>query len=260
MQVTAERLTPFGAELRRDGLSTSALATVIAAALRTERLAVVRDAQLGSKEEFAAFARALIPGRDQLLGWDFGEVMELREHADPKNYLFSAEDVPLHWDGAFHRVPSFLVFYCVESSYPVGGGNTIFCNTERLRRSLGDAESAGLRDVRLTFETKKVAHYGGAITVDLLDRHPLDGAPIMRFAEPVATALNPVTARVEGRAPAESDAFFAHMRSRLENATLMYEHQWQKGDLLIADNHALVHGRRAFSSGTRRLIWRSQIL
>jgi hypothetical protein len=191
-----ERLTPFGAEIHRRGLPMDALSGLIAGALKTERLVLVRNAEIGSKQELAELARSLIPGRHELLQWEFGEVMELREHASPKNYLFSSEAVPLHWDGAFHRVPSYLVFYCVESSHPAGDGNTIFCNTEKFRRSLSNGEIGGegqvgavppLGDVRLTFETQKVAHYGGSIAVSLFDQHPIDGAPIMRFAEPVTT-------------------------------------------------------------------------
>lgn len=43
----------------------------------------------------------------QLLSWDFGPVMEMKVDKQPKNYLFTEGDVPLHWDGAFHQEPRF---------------------------------------------------------------------------------------------------------------------------------------------------------
>ena len=50
------------------------------------------------------------------------------------------------------------------------------------------------------------------------------------------------------------------LRRRLYAPEFHLEHQWQAGDLLLADNHALVHGRRAFAKDCPRHLRRIQLL
>ena len=62
--------------------------------------------------------------KDQILHWDFGPIMNMKFDPDAKNYLFSSQRVPLHWDGAFYKTPKKLLFYCTETSG--SGGETFF--------------------------------------------------------------------------------------------------------------------------------------
>jgi alpha-ketoglutarate-dependent taurine dioxygenase len=196
----------------------------------------------------------------EVLEWDFGEVNELRARAGAKNYLYTNHEVPFHWDGAFvGRVPRYIIFQC-ESAPPEGsGGETLFCDTRRvLERAAPEVRESWAR-VAITYSTEKVVHYGGTFTSPLLARHPLGGEPVLRYAEPVED-LNPVRLDVEGVAAGERAAFLLDMRRRLRDPEVCYAHAWRDGDILVADNHALLHGRRAFAESAPRHIRRVNVL
>ncbi len=192
----------------------------------------------------------------ELLEWDFGPVMEMKEDPAAENYLFSREAVPFHWDGAFHRVPSYLVFYCVAAPGPGAGGETLFCDTRRVWADACDQDKAAWSKVELTYETRRLAHYGGRITGPLVRTHPGTGETVLRFAEPVETALNPVSLRVSGA----DEGFLDRMRGLVYSPEYCVRHVWEPGDLVIADNHALIHGRAAFRKDAPRHLRRIQLL
>ena len=83
--------------------------------------------------------------KDKLLHWDFGPLMNMSYQTDATNYLFSAERVPYHWDGAFYQEPAALLFYCTESDGD--GGETIFANTEKIWESLTHEEKEKAKKV-----------------------------------------------------------------------------------------------------------------
>jgi alpha-ketoglutarate-dependent taurine dioxygenase len=213
---------------------------------------------------FARLEGAALPefGRrfGEVLGWDFGEVNDLRVRAGAKNYLYTNHEVPFHWDGAFvGRVPRYIIFQC-ESAPPEGaGGETLFCDTRRML----ERAAPGLREswarIAITYSTEKVVHYGGTFTSPLLARHPGSGEPVLRYAEPVED-LNPVRLKIEGVAAGARAAFLLDMRRRLRDREVCYAHAWRDADILVADNHALLHGRRAFAESAPRRIRRVNVL
>jgi alpha-ketoglutarate-dependent taurine dioxygenase len=213
---------------------------------------------------FAPLAGEALPefGRrfGEVLGWDFGEVNELRARAGAENYLYTHHEVPFHWDGAFvGRVPRYIIFECESAPPPGAGGETLFCDTRRvLERAAPEVRESWAR-VRVTYSTEKVVHYGGTFTSPLLAGHPSGGEPVLRYAEPVDD-LNPVRLDIEGVVAGSRDAFLLDMRRRLYAPEVCYAHAWRDGDILIADNHALLHGRRAFAESAPRRIRRVNVL
>ena len=213
---------------------------------------------------FARLEGEALPGFGRRFGevleWDFGEVNELRVRAGAGNYLYTNHEVPFHWDGAFvGRVPRYIVFQC-EAAPPEGaGGETLFCDTRRvLQRASADVRESWGRVV-VTYSTERVVHYGGTFTAPLLAEHPASGEPVLRYAEPVDD-LNPVRLEIEGVAAEAREAFLLDMRRRLRGPEVCYEHAWRDGDILVADNHALLHGRRAFEESAPRRIRRVNVL
>ena len=187
-----------------------------------------------------------------LLHWDFGPVMTMQYQKDAANYLFSDEAVPFHWDGAFYKEPRLLLFHCLESEG--SGGETTFVDTTSLWNSLSAKEQNECLNVTLTYSTEKKAHYGGTITVPLVQKHPVTGETILRLAEKVETEKNPVTLNVEGA----SDDFYERMTKKLYDN--MITHSWEKGDLLIVDNFRYLHGRKRLAGNMTRSFKRIQIL
>jgi alpha-ketoglutarate-dependent taurine dioxygenase len=258
ISVTVREIEPFGLQIlaRHPFQKLTPPRRVFQELIQTSPLVLFRGFEPFSKEDLLSIC-ADDPEKD-LLHWDFGPVMELKKHVDPKNYLFSNEAVPFHWDGAFHTVPSYLVFNCLEAPSPNSGGETLFCSAESILSHASDEELKLWDQIYLTYETEKKAHYGGKFRVKMLGKHPKSGKPILRYAEPVDTSLNPVFLEIEGAS--NPDRFIAQMKQKIYASSNCYTHQWQAGDFLIADNHSLIHGRNAYLEASARHIRRVQIL
>lgn len=254
-----EPLAPFGAIVKatREGESVCDIpAGLVEECVARNGVVVARG--------FAPLGGAALPEFARRLGdvfeWDFGEVNELRVREGARNYLYTNHAVPFHWDGAFvGRAPRYIVFQC-ESAPPRGaGGETLFCDTRRVlaRASPELRESWGRVVIR--YSTERVVHYGGTFTSPLIAPNPLDGEPVLRYAEPVED-LNPVRQEIEGIPAGSRGAFVQDMRRRLYDARVCYAHEWRDGDILVADNHALLHARRAFAESAPRLLRRVNVL
>ncbi|MDP1604321.1 MAG: TauD/TfdA family dioxygenase [Legionella sp.] len=223
----------------------------------THKLVLLRGFTALEKEQLLAFCQSL----GALLSWDFGPVMEMRVNKDTKNYLFTEGDVPLHWDGAFYQEPRFLVFHCIQAPLPDAGGETVFVDTESVWENLDEKTKALWKRYQLTFSTEKLAHYGGNITRNLVNKHPERERTILRFAEPVGEDyLNPVDVSIVNKNHAESEAILTEIREIMRHRQYCYAHTWQTGDYLIADNRSLLHGRNAFNAHSPRHLRRIQIL
>lgn len=255
-----EPLRPFGVKLTpKSEANLAALSSEeMEVLIREHKLVLIRGLAPLKREPFLEYCQSF--KRRQVFHWSFGPVMEMREAVDPANYLFSRERVPFHWDGAFATVPTYLVFSCVEAPSEGGGGETLFCDTE----SVFEASSLEDRDLFaraiLRYETQKVAHYGGVVEGPLLQVHPEKKKKILRYAEPVETELNPVSLEIKGLSKEEAERLRALMQECVYDPRFCHAHSWQEGDLLFADNHSLVHGRRAFELGSPRHLRRIQLV
>jgi alpha-ketoglutarate-dependent taurine dioxygenase len=220
------------------------------------RVVVLRGfAALGSSE-FPQFCLQL----GKILEWEFGAVNDLRVKPDTQNYLYTNREVPFHWDGAFvGSVPHYIVFHCDLATPPESGGETLFADTSVLLERASPEQLARWEQISITYTTEKIVHYGGSFTSPLIGRNPLSGERVMRFAEPVLD-LNPVQLEIKGISEAKQDEFLNDLHARLHDANVCYAHRWRSGDVVIADNFVLLHGRNAFSQKAPRHIRRVNVL
>ena len=253
-------LAPFGLEIKarkQRSFPTLIEGSLLKQLIKVFRVVVLREFDLVDKSALVRYAQTIGP----LLEWEFGHVMEMRAHEEPKNYLFTHGHVPFHWDGAFHQEPRYLLFHCIAAPRADSGGETIFSNTNQIWRDASEKEKTTWMRHKLTYKTEKLAHYGGSITVPLVQDHLDTKEKILRFAEPVPTSmLNPVEVYVEEMMRDDSDAFIAAMAQRCYQKDKCYIHAWQENDFLIADNYALIHARRAFEQFSPRHLRRIQVL
>jgi alpha-ketoglutarate-dependent taurine dioxygenase len=252
--------TPFGVELHpHDSADLFSLdAAWIARTTIDQRLLLLRGFESLAQQDFVKFAQRL----GDLLEWNFGYVLDLRIHSEPKNYLFTEGNVPYHWDGAFAKVvPRFQVFQCLEASGE--GGETTFCDTTALLAQAAPEDVKLWSGISISYQTDKKAHYGGSIKQALIGSHPITGAPTIRFAEPLneeSIKLNPLFVEIEGYTSTEQEEFLASFIPRLYKAPFYHEHRWQKGDLLVTDNHALLHGRTSINKNIDRHLQRIHVI
>lgn len=254
-----EYLKPFGlvVESQQQGTDLQAIpVTVLKGWVDEHRIVVLR--------RFAALAGAELPEfclrLGEILEWDFGTVNDLQVRADAQNYLYTNREVPFHWDGAFAgRIPHYIFFHCDLAPAPGKGGETLFCDTIRLLECASPECLEVWRKITITYTTEKIVHYGGSFTSPMISSHPVSGESVLRFAEPVVD-LNPVQLEIKGLPKEAQAAFLEEIHARLNDEDVCYSHEWESGDVVIADNYFLLHGRRAFAEGMERRIRRVNIL
>ncbi len=200
----------------------------------------------------------------ELLSWNFGTVLDLIVHQNPENYLFTNGNVPFHWDGAFAKaVPSFLFFQCLKAPTIGSGGESLFSDTTRVFQNATPEQRELWQKIEITYTTQKVAHYGGKVTEPLVSKHPISNTPTLRFAEPLneeSVQLNPLFLEVSGLPREKHEQFLNDLIANLYLPQNCFAHEWQEGDFLVADNHALLHGRNPFHSDSLRHLQRVHIL
>lgn len=225
--------------------------------VRKHRVVIFRGWTAIDKPAFVNFAATL----GELLQWEFGYVMEMKAEVQPKNYLFTHDHVPFHWDGAFHQVPRFLLFHCIAAPVINAGGETLYADTTSLWQSASAAERKQWQACQLQITTEKIVHYGGEIIVPLVQKHIDTNETIIRFAEPVPSPmLNPVNVEIIQPENSNSENMLHDLSARCYDPRYCYEHTWQENDFLIADNYALIHARNAFKQFSPRHLRRIQVL
>ncbi len=204
-----------------------------------KKVLVIRGVGTLSEDEFEKLCRILScsTNDEPFISWDFGHILNLKNSEQSKNYIFSNEKVPLHWDGAFHETPSILGFQCIKNT--VMEGRTIFLDSMSALEDLSDELRSELLGKKITYQTDKVAHYGGVIEQSIIDIHPETGRHLIRIGEEVETSKNPVKRIIEK----DITGPLKKLERHLKKEKYRYLHNWEEGDILFADNYSLLHGR-----------------
>ena len=256
---TLEPQAPFGLLVQADhpGQTIAGIAAdQIMDWVRAHRILIFRGFELFDKQGFALYAQQL----GEPLQWPFGAINELKVKPDAKNYLYTPSAVPLHWDGAFiGRIPYLIFFQCLKAPRAEDRGGTTFADTSRVLARATAPQRARWAQATLRYSTEKIVHYGGTITQRLLQPHPVTSEETMRFAEPVHD-LNPVRVEVLAATPEAQADLLAELQAALYAPEVFYVHTWQNNDIVLADNHVLLHGRDAFLNPNERHIQRINLL
>ena len=257
--VDLAEMAPFGLEVtaRTEGTDPRDLPVALLERWALDhRLLVLRGFAPLPGDDLPTFCRRL--GQPQV--FEFGIVDELRARADSKNFLFSTSAVPCHFDGLFlDLVPSWQFFSCEQAPEASDGGETLFCDTTRMLASAPAELRRRWEDVSVTYGTEKLTYYGGTVSWPLLGQHPVTGETTIRYGEPIVTELNPVWVEVDGW-PGDQVEFVDDMARRLRDPEACVAHVWRAGDIVIADNHALLHGRNAYRVAADRHLRRVNII
>lgn len=255
-------LQPFGLMLRpgRAGCHADELpAEMLEAAVLRHRLVLLRGFETMEQQRYVAFCRRF----GALLEWDFGVLLNVKKEPRPANHLFSDGRVELHWDGAFAaQTPRFNVFQCLSASGSDGGA-TLFADGAGVLAQAGARERALWEGIDVDYTTAKKAHYGGAVRARLVHRHPATGEAVLRLIEPFNEdnmQVNPVQAMVPDWSENDTRRLLQDLIARLYQPDHMYRHQWQAGDVLLVDNHALLHGRERLRGNVARHLQRVHVL
>lgn len=196
--------------------------------------------------------------------WPFGSVLELVEKDDPEDHIFDHSYMPLHWDGMYRdQVPEFQVFHCVRAPGEQDGGQTTFSNTTRVIERADLATVAQWSKVGGRYR-RKMEYYDSVTVSPVVTTHPSHGAPVIRYSEPTdpndTDFVNHPDMEFFGLPDPDLAEVHRTLRAALYDPEHLYAHAWQTGDLVIADNYTLLHGRNAFTSKAPRHLQRVHVL
>jgi Probable taurine catabolism dioxygenase len=196
--------------------------------------------------------------------WPFGKVLELVEQENPQDHIFDNNYVPMHWDGMYRpQVAEYQIFHCVSAPLQGQGGRTTFSNTILALKNASDKEKEMWSKVTGVYQ-RKMEYYNSRTVSPIITNHPLRGYPVIRYNEPPASEntdfLNPPELEFRGVHHDEQKAFHDSLKAALYSEKNFYAHEWQAGDVVIADNFTLLHGREGFTSKSPRHIRRVHVL
>lgn len=258
----------LGAEIRGLDLSRPIDAPTVAAlrAAWLEHLVLVFRGQALDVEAQARFARYFgdtsetqapdersmkhNPDRRVLL------ITNIRENGRPVGFLPDGE-LQFHSDSAFLDRPLMAtVLYAVE--IPDRGGETLFANAYRAYETLDPALRERLKGLRAF----NIYDYATQVKSGTLERAGLPQAvhPVIRTHPETgrkAVYVNRLmTEEILDLPPADGAALLETLFAAIERPDCVYEHVWQKGDLIVWDNRCAQHARRDFPADQTRLMRR----
>lgn len=196
--------------------------------------------------------------------WPFGKVMELVERNNPEDHIFDNNYVPLHWDGMYRpQVPEFQLFHCVKAPNLGQGGRTTFSNTVKALEN-APAKLKELWNKVTAHYQRKMEFYDSKTVSPIIETHPLRGHAVIRYNEPPRAGfgnfVNPPILEFSGISSDEVEEFHRTLRDTLYSSENFYAHEWQQGDLVVADNFSLLHGREGFETKAPRHLRRVHVL
>lgn len=196
--------------------------------------------------------------------WPFGKVLELIERENPEDHIFDNSYMPLHWDGMYRKqVPEYQVFHCVQAPLSGQGGRTTFSNTILALRNASPGFINQGRDVIGIYQ-RKMEFYHSKVVSPLITKHPYKDVSVIRYNEPPTQErgdfVNPPDLEFIGLNQEQADGFHSQFKETLYDPAHFYAHEWQAGDVVIADNFSLLHGREGFVSKASRHIQRVHVL
>jgi len=191
----------------------------------------------------------------------FMYVTNIVENGEPIG-AFGDGEMWFHHDTSYYENPHKATFlYSME--LPSHGGNTCFSNMYKAYENLPD----GLRQ---RLDGRKVLQLHDYKRRERIDIYNTDISGMLQHEQPIFVT-HPVTgrkalyisrlmsARIEGLPPDENEAVLEQLFDISEDPSIVLEHEWKLGDLVMWDNYASIHMRRDFPREERRLMRRLTI-
>lgn len=196
--------------------------------------------------------------------WPFGKVLTLIEQDNPQDHIFDNSYIPLHWDGMYRlHVPEYQIFHCVKAPLSGQGGRTTFSNTI-LALKHASSELKELWDKVTGIYQRKMEFYNSKTVSPIITKHPHRDFSVIRYNEPPSKDkgdfINPPDLEFSGLSHEDLNVFHQSLQEILYAPSNFYAHEWQTGDIVIADNFSLLHGREGFVSKSPRHIQRVHVL
>lgn len=191
-------------------------------------------------------------------------VSNVKVNGSPIGSLGDGEAV-WHTDMSYLELPpKASLLYSIE--VPKIGGNTSFCSMHRIYEALPARLKVRIASLKIkhdgTFNSGGYVRQGVTPTTDpltspgavhpLVCTHPVTGRKSLYLGR----RLN---AYLVGLELNESESLLDELWSFVNRKEMIWEHQWNVGDLVLWDNRCTMHRRDAFDPLSRRVLHRTQI-
>ncbi|KAJ5664905.1 Pyoverdine biosynthesis [Penicillium maclennaniae] len=208
-----------------------------------------------------------------ILPWSFGIIQKVRDagRADKLgNNVTSNEAMPMHFDGMFKfeevtdpttgetkkvQCPPGYQFFTCPATATKGSGYTLFASSRLFFRYLPLPWTAA-RLKNITWAMDNDGFWNAKLkNLPLIVKHPVSGLPCVRWHQPwdsSKTKFSTCDVTIENDHPS--------LVGVVDRIT--YDHrvclrfEWEKGDLLISDNTAMLHTRTGYKTDCDRELWR----
>ena len=172
---------------------------------------------------------------------------------------FGDGEMWFHHDTSYYPEPrrATLLYAMKLTSW---GGNTCFSNMYKAYENLPE-------DLREKIEGKKVLQVHDYKRREKLDMSKVDLSKVLNQEQPIIIR-HPKTGRkalfisrlmsmrIIGLPDEESDRILDQLADISEDPSIVYEHEWAYGDLVVWDNWASIHARKDFPRDEPRMMRR----
>ncbi|MDJ0573029.1 MAG: L-tyrosine/L-tryptophan isonitrile synthase family protein [Pleurocapsa sp. MO_192.B19] len=227
---------------------------------------VLRGFHIGSKQELLEFSSEF----GNPVVWNFGAVHTIRPQKPANGFIASREAVPLHWDlsmppsyleqsGRYEDfTPQFFTLYCHKA--PANGeGQTTLVDGRKVLENAGYRKVETWKKVTINYYTQFTYFGGKQYSYPLLGKHPITGEDIFRYQEGWNSKLQTVKLSSTSLPPQDFQELIGELQASVYDDSCFISHDWYQGDLLIVENHYMLHGRTSVSELTdERELWRVQ--
>lgn len=227
---------------------------------------LTEDDQRRAAGYFGTLAERARPVDRRPEGSDYdGRFMLITNLRDEKgNPIGSLPDGELwfHHDMSYTPAPHKATFlYSIK--VPSRGGNTRFTNMYKAYDDVPD-------DLKRKLAGRKALHIYDFATTGRLDPDKVDLSRIKNQWQPIFT-INPetgrtalyvnrlMTARIEGMSRDEGEAILNTLFDIVEDPSVVYDHVWRVGDLVMWDNRCSCHARTDFPREETRVLRRCTV-
>lgn len=195
--------------------------------------------------------------------WPFGKVLELIKQENPDDHIFDNSYMPLHWDGMYRpEIPKYQIFHCVDTPSINQGGETTFVDSS-LVLELTPIDIIKQWETTTVRYTRKMQYYESTVISKIVTKHPYKNNLVIRYNEPLIENykkfINPPKIEFIGTTDDNAKLIQQNLQNSLNSPHVLYAHNWQKNDVVIADNFNLLHGRNAFSANYSRHLQRVHV-
>lgn len=172
---------------------------------------------------------------------------------------FGDGEMWFHHDTSYYEKPhKATLLYSI--TLPDSGGNTCFSNMYKAYENVPDA-------LKQKLDGRKVLQIHDYKRRERIDIYSSDISGMLQREQPIFVT-HPATkrkalyisrlmsARIEGLAPDENEEILNQLFDISEDPSVVFEHEWKTGDMVMWDNYASIHMRRDFPRDQPRLMRR----